>query len=742
MDLARLKPLLPASVAAQADVLWRRFAARQKDGDVNDFVAALHADGHLDADQLRAILSSLDVTLTLSEAISVARPERRHRLLGLLGKGAMGEVFIGRDPQLLRNVAIKRMDARLAANPVLASRFSNEVQITAQLDHPAIIPVYGLEPQPDGTLAYSMKLIRGRTLKQLLADARATVEKGGTLPPELSLPARLEIFLHVCSAVAHAHTRGVIHRDLKPDNIMVGAFHEVIVMDWGIARLMGGAEVITEDTAPSGRAERTQHGLALGTPRYMSPEQALGRNEELDGRSDQFALGLILYELICLKPARTGKSAAQVLKRAAAGERDPLQPVDPKQKVPRELAAVVAKATSPSRRGRYPDVAALADDVRRYLRDEEVLAEPDTFGQRLARAVARNRQLVVALVAVLCLLVLLTAALGVVGALGVREVARTRAEAREARLASILGVASGQARRMESSLLRYEGLLQGMATVAEARLAEPPKASSWFLSETFTLPGKGPPDLQTSRFYDGRVSLAHPDVVLAPGVAEATVRDRIGQLVSLAPVFRELHRTSGGETPDWDTRLRNEGLPVVWSYVATEEGLLVGYPGTGIYPEGYDPRQQHWYTATPRVGSAPHWEPAYLDESGMGLLVTTTRALHSPDGRFVGVAAIDITVGYLIDTYLVPEGLGAPVEGWLVDGEGRVVVRSSLKQEARTLRDWSPPPFPDPDLLAVVRAGGESGQHAEGGQLYAWATLPTLGWTYLVSGSEAALLAE
>jgi serine/threonine-protein kinase len=742
MDLARLKPLLPPAVAAQADVLWRRFAARHKDGDVNDFVASLHADGHLDADRLRAILSSLDVTLTLSEGVAAAPPERRHRLLGLLGKGAMGEVFIGRDPQLLRNVAIKRMDARLAANPVLASRFSHEVQITAQLDHPAIIPVYGLEPQPDGTLAYSMKLIRGRTLKQVIAEAREIVEKGGRLPPELSLPARLEIFLQVCSAMAHAHTRGVVHRDLKPDNIMVGAFQEVIVMDWGVARLMGGAEVVTEVAVPDGRAERTQHGLALGTPRYMSPEQALGRNDELDGRSDQFALGLILQELICLKPARSGKSAAQVLKRAAAGERDPLRPLDPGQKVPRELSAIVAKATAPARRARYPDVATLADDVRRYLRDEEVVAEPDTLPQRLARAVGRNRHLVVAIVAVLCLLVLLTAALGVVGALGVREVARGRAEAREARLAEILGVTAGQARRMESSLLRYEGLLQGLAGVAETRLAEPPLVASWFLAETFSLPGKAPPDLQPSRYYDGRVSLAHPDVVLAPGVVEDSVRDRIAQAVSLTPVFRDVHRTSSGEAPDWEIRLRNDGLPVVWSYVATEEGLLVGFPGTGVYPEGYDPRTQHWYVGTPREGSAPHWEPAYLDESGMGLLVTTSRALHAPDGRFLGVAAIDITVGYLIDTYLAPEGLRAPVEGWLVDGEGRVVVRSGLKQEARTLRDWSPPPFPEPEVLAAVRAGGDSGQHAAGGQLYAWATLPTLGWTYLVSGSEAALLEE
>lgn len=742
MDLARLKTLLPPAVAPQADVLWRRFQSKSRDADVNDFVAALHADGHLDGDQLRAILSSLDVTLTLSEGIaSPTTTPHRHRLLGLLGKGAMGEVFIGRDPDLRRNVAIKRMDTRLAKNPTLAARFANEVQITAQLDHPAIIPVYGLEPQDDGTLAYSMKLIRGRTLKQLLADAKAIVEKGGRLPPELRLPARLEIFLQVCNAMAHAHTRGVIHRDLKPDNIMVGAFQEVIVMDWGIARLIGGSELVTEHDVPSGKAERTQFGLALGTPRYMSPEQAHGRNDELDGRSDQYALGLLLFELLSLKPARTGKSAAQVLKKAASGEKDPLTPLDPREKIPRELAAVVRKATAVEPARRYPDVAALAEDVRRYLRDEPVLAEPDSLAQRLARTLARHRQTALAGVAVLILLVFATAALGIAAALGVREVSRQAAEVREGRLAMLLGVTSEQSRRMESALLRYEGLLQGLAGIAETRLADPPRPRPYYLSGLFSTPGKGPPDLLPSRFYDGPLSMAYPDVVLAPGVDERAVAGRISQLVSLTPAFREVHRRSADDAADWEARLRSDGLPIVWSYVATEEGILVGYPGSGVYPEAYDPREQHWYRET-KGAVGPHWEPAYTDESGMGLLVTATRALRDGAGTLVGVAAVDITVGYLIDTFLEPPGLAAPAEGWLVDGAGNVVVRSSLKHDARSVRTYQPPPFPYPDVLAAVRAGGAANHHEHEGVLYAWSTLPTLGWTYIVSGDAAALLGE
>jgi serine/threonine-protein kinase len=658
----------------------------------------------------------------------------------------MGEVYIARDPDLRRNVAVKRMDGRLAKNPTIVTRFANEVQITAQLDHPAIIPVYGLEPQDDGTLAYSMKLIRGRTLKQILAEAREAIGQGRRVAADFALPARLEIFLQVCDAIAHAHTRGVIHRDLKPDNIMVGAFHEVIVMDWGIARLMGGAEGITEAGVPGVRAERTQLGLAIGTPRYMSPEQANGRNEELDGASDQYALGLLLFELVSLRVARAGRDAARVLARAAKGEKDALVPLDARARIPRELAAIVRKATAVEPAHRYPDVAALAADVRRFLRDEAVVAEPDSGAQRLTRWVSRNRQTAVALGMGLALLVVVTAGLGVAAALGVREVGSRAAAAREARLAQLLRTTTGQAHRMESRLLVYEGLLQGLAVVAEARLGDPPVPHPYFLADSFSQPGKGPPDLVPARFYDGPVSLEHPDFALAPGVSATTVEPRLFQLAALVPQFQEVHRRSapeggllGADPAAWKTELRGTGVPIVWSYVATQEGILAGYPGSGVYPPAYDPRAQHWYTAT--VGTwGPHWEPAYLDESGMGLLVTATRALHSPDGALIGVAAVDITIGYLIDTFLLPPALGAPVEAWLVDSDGDVVVRSSLGTQARELTAYEPPPFPFADVLGAIRASPAGGQVTRDGTLFAWSGLETLGWTYVISGDAEGLL--
>jgi eukaryotic-like serine/threonine-protein kinase len=748
MDVQRLRPLLPEALRPRLTALREAFQAEHPGAEVEDLVAWMHQQGHLDADQLREVLGSLDVTLTLGGGRLGADGPARPRLLGLLGRGGMGEVYIARDADLRRNVAVKRMHAELAADPELMARFANEVQITAQLDHPSIMPVYGLVAQDDGAPAYSMKLIRGRTLFALVQEARRAAKAGRPPPPGFGLRERVEVFLQVCDAMAHAHSRGVVHRDLKPENIMVGAFREVIVMDWGIARLMGGVERPVSIPGLAVGGNLTQVGMAVGTPAYMSPEQAQGLNEHLDGRSDLYALGLILAELLTLRMARQGKSAAHVLLRAAAGEEDPLDPLEKESPLPRELTAIVRKATATDPKDRYWDVAALAEDLRRWLRDEAVQAAPDSRLQRMARWVSRNRQTTLALGLALLVLLMGTAAAGVAAALVVRELEQRQAEERQAALAAVVGAAGHQARAMESALLRFEGLVAALATAAELRLAAPQPERPLYRAESFGRPGEGPPDLVPARFYGTPISLEHPDLVLAPGVDPVAARPRLLQLAALQPAFLDAHRRSvdAGDALVSDAtlqgRLRGPGVPVVWSYVATEDGAMAGFPGAGVYPPDYDPRRQHWYQAV-AARAHPHWEPAYSDESGLGLLVTCGRSLRDPQGGLLGVAAIDITVTWLVDALLRPEALAAPVEAWIVDREGLVVVQSSLAEAARTAgADYAPSPFPVGPVLEAVRASPAGGHREVDGTLYTWADLPTLGWTYLLSGDAAALLGE
>jgi serine/threonine protein kinase len=180
-----------------------------------------------------------DANLPGPDAVPTAT-ETHYALKKTLGAGAMGEIWLARDTGLRRQVAYKRMHPHIATQKDALSRFLREMQITAQLDHPHIVPVYECEMNPDGSLAYAMKLVKGRTLKDVLLEKRALLEKGLPIDAEYSLNRLLDYFLNVCDAMHFAHSKGVIHRDLKPVNLMIGEFGEVYVMDWGIARRIGG----------------------------------------------------------------------------------------------------------------------------------------------------------------------------------------------------------------------------------------------------------------------------------------------------------------------------------------------------------------------------------------------------------------------------------------------------------------------------------------------------------------------
>src|SRR5688572_10875424 len=246
------------------------------------------------------------------------------RVLGELGSGAMAKVLRGYDTKLRREVALKvtKLPRREMPRQQLA-RFAEEAQIMAQLEHPNVVPVHDLGTSPEGHGYFSMKLIPGRSLETILEQRR--VEDPVTLA-QFGLRRLLDVFMQVCQAIDYAHARGVIHRDLKPANIMVGDFGEVLVMDWGVAKLMDPsatragtvttsveegsiADVEPADGAASSprpgitsvraaaKAWQTQDGTVIGTPEYMSPEQARGL--PVDGRADIYALGVILYEILC-----------------------------------------------------------------------------------------------------------------------------------------------------------------------------------------------------------------------------------------------------------------------------------------------------------------------------------------------------------------------------------------------------------------------------------------------------------
>ena len=254
-----------------------------------------------------------------------ADPADRLQLLGEIARGGMGAVLRGRDGDISRDLAVKVLLDKHRDDPELIRRFIEEAQIAGQLQHPGIVPIYELGAFADRRPYFTMKLVKGRTLADLL-DARPD--------PAADQPLLLGMFLQVCQAVAYAHARGVIHRDLKPSNVMVGSFGEVQVMDWGLAKVRpragdgeDAASAPFEDqetiiaTARSGSdSDLSRAGSVMGTPAYMAPEQARGEIDNVDERADVFALGAILCEVITGRPAFTGRSSAEIQDKAAHGE--------------------------------------------------------------------------------------------------------------------------------------------------------------------------------------------------------------------------------------------------------------------------------------------------------------------------------------------------------------------------------------------------------------------------------------
>ena len=726
--------------------LYSQYVKATGDEDFQTFLSHLWDQDLLDSEQYRHAL--MRGQILLSPEIQEIETEERFLNLGPIAEGGMGKILVAHDQRLKRKVAVKVLKGHWV-EPWMVKCFIREAQITAQLDHPNVVPVHEFEPA--GNLeknhAFVMKLVSGRTLSQIIDQTKEAFEKSEKpdIPADLTLSARLEYLLKVCDAVAYAHSKGLIHRDLKPDNIMVGEFGEVYVMDWGLARLLKTKDetALLEKAACSETdvyVGETQHGSILGTPTYMAPEQAEGKT--LSELSDLYSLGLILFALVTLQQAREGTAIPFLLLQAARGQKKPLVHVRPGRRISKDLAAIVDKATAIQPEDRYSTVEMFADDIRRFMQNRQVMARPDNTIRRFQRGISKHLFLTLSIV-----LGLVLSSAAVTGwSLFRREAESRRAEERENHLIALQAAVAEQSHLIDRQFLRFEESLVGLVEEVDYLVHQAPANDEHlYLLDDFNDPARAPSDLADSSLYQRLVSLDYPVVKLAPGVSFEEVQPLLSKLGPLRHHYRALLLNSRYvrehlSADEENQLLRDNGVPIRWVYIGLEAGVMYSYPGKGTYTADYDPRVRPWYELSAgREGL--HWGNPYWDSQGQGVVLPCSTSLFDAEGNFFGVAGLEVTFDDISDLFLVAAAHQHVIAAYLLDEQRRVVVSSDPDYDYGDGESLAMAEDPSLELRrfhvgpAVEAIGLQNTGviEIEGGYdgLYVFSDIRTLGWTYV-----------
>ncbi len=653
-----------------------------------------------------------------------------------IAAGGMGRITRAFDRRLGREVAVKEV-----LDHDLRARFEREVRITARLQHPAIVPIYEAGTFPDGTTFYAMRLVAGQTLQEAVSAAS-------------TLRDRLMLLPHVraiTDAVAYAHARGVIHRDLKPGNVLVGGFGETVVIDWGLAKEANEADGPAAAVAPSA-PELTQHGAVIGTPCFMSPQQAAG--EPVDASDDVYALGAILYTVLAGVPPYLDAGNRDAIAVMAATLEGPPRSLDElAPEAPADLRAIAARAMSRDRPARFSTAKDLADELARFETGQLLQSRSYSLGELLVRWIRRHRR-AVALGSVAAIALVLAAILWVR-----YERARDELALRErgATLTAFYGDASRQAYRIDRELLQLEVALEGLAAAAAWALVgpePPPEQERIYFDVDFADEDNRPLDFTSRTTYRWPVSIGHPVVGVAPNVDRTKLLPKLQRLAPLRHHIREmvLEAAVGDTTTlsksEADALLLARKSPIDYAYVDLPDGIHVVWPGMATLRRNYDVRTASFYVQS-KNRRGTRWGAPYVDSTtdpkGDDLVLPCTRGVWSPAGEFLGVAGVEMTVTKLVDTSMTM-ATRTTVRTSLVTKDGRKVIDSrdagalfpaSGLDEAIALPD-----FDLPDVAAEIRGNREGireTRRAGRPIVAAFVRLDAIGW-YFVAEVDAGSL--
>ncbi|MEC8382434.1 MAG: serine/threonine protein kinase [Myxococcota bacterium] len=586
----------------------------------------------------------------------------------LLGKGGMGSVYVGFDRVLQREVAIKSLIDKALPHTNPWRRFMRESQITAQLSHPSIVPIHSIEVNPSGQPTLIMKRIHGQTMEDYLQKCIEVTHKSEKVPDAYQLTARIDMMINICEAISYAHSRGVVHRDLKPPNIMVGEFDEVYVMDWGIAKLIDDEMPFEEGISLSGTGVHTKVGALMGSPMYMAPEQARGENELIGPASDQYSIGVMLYEMVCLETVRKGQSLKTLILEAGDGLLPDFTQLS--IKVPPELQAIILTCLQPDIHQRYPSVAKLTRDLRRFNHRKSVSVYTESTAEQIKRFIQNNTALTVGSTMGLAVLASIFAAVYLQQLLLLQEQATIEKE----NTSHLIQIISGHARSIDQVFAETQLLVHGLSEVTQLKYNQ---------ASFEDVPCSNPEDLplrphvlEIDQYLPNLASLHEPVCITPKSTEPEEARVSRNFSAVITPDLINAYR-NGHPLESLTERLAQSDQPhkIQWAYMAFEDGTLINYPGVSYFPEAYDARKRPWYT-TGIQHSSPKFSMPYPDASGTGFLLPCNERITGPDNQPIGVVGVDVSMDTVIDI-MQKLNLNVPHESYILNENGEVMFQTS-----------------------------------------------------------------
>ena len=655
---------------------------------------------------------------TDSSQTNIERTSDRYLLMDTLGEGAMGLILLAQDKLLSRKVAYKHVRTEFSGHPQMLNRFYKEAQITSQLEHPGIIPVYSMEQMSDKSLAYAMKWLKGSTLKEDISQFKQRIKDS---VPDLNwnkeYRSLLNKFLIVCDTIHYAHSKGVVHRDLKPSNIMLGKYHEVYVLDWGIATLKGSKqnsdenleEVLLSSWWDIENEERTQLGKIVGTPRYMSPEQARGDAESLLPASDQYALGLILFEISFLKSAYTASTLEELIEKVQQNQIVDFGVSDESVVIPPAMHAILHQALAAKPQDRYASVADLARDIRAFLQDQPTQVLPDNLWRKTLRWSRHHPQgSLLMMMALILISGLITST-----SLYLNQQVLKKNRLRQTALNTLLTEVTLTARSIDSQLSHFESLLERLSARAiESDL----RGSARNLSKQSATTLQQSPDYTQGTWLTSKTRFQTHLLSVVDGQKKIHAR-------ALNPEANPLELLQRGDL---------KRSPLKWSTVVFDRQpgtIQVIYPGTSeteqvlsIFKHGLENQD---FKNDLKNAYAPHWGATQND------LLPVYQALYSEDHQYRGWAGLAIE----------QKQFQALLKQTDLPGLQEVQLLSeNLEPELFWSRTGSTAPDLPPKLNTLLSQ--TSGYFELGKNIYGYQKLATLPWTLIFKVDRSVLLSE